>query len=83
MASGLPVIATSVGQIKDVIEIRKNGMLVDNSVDSIIESILYLKNNPQEAKRMGQESRKAVEQYYNWDRVGEVTETLLQSVVHH
>ncbi len=80
MASGLPVIATDIGQIREVIATRKNGILVNNSVDRIIESILYLKNNPQEAKRMGQASRKAVEDFYNWDRVGEETEKALLNV---
>ena len=81
MSSGLPVIATDIGQIKDVIETEKNGLLVNNDISSIIESILYLKNNPQEAKRMGREGRRAVDEYYNWDRVGNETERILNDVL--
>lgn len=81
MASGIPVIATNIGQIKDVIETGRNGILVNNDVDAIVENILYLKNNPQEAKRMGREGRRAVDKYYNWDRVGNETEKILNDVL--
>ena len=46
MACGLPVIATKLGQISEVIKNKMNGILVnDNDIDEIIENILFLKNS--------------------------------------
>ena len=81
MASGLAIIATGIGQIKEVIKNQEEGILVDNDIDEIVKSILLLKNHPQEAKRMGLMARKKVEEFYNWTRVGEQTEQILQSLV--
>ena len=81
MACSLPVIATDVGQIKDVIKDGENGILVNNDIDTIIAKILFLKNNPQEAQRLGSSARKSVVDYYNWGRVGEETEEILQGSV--
>jgi len=82
MACGLPVIASGLGQIREVIRHGKNGILVDNSVDEIIKQIFFLKNNPEIARRIGQEARQDVERYYNWERVGEETEKVLKSVLY-
>lgn len=71
MSSGLPVIATSLGQIKDVISPGKNGFLTDNEIDDIIEKIMFIKNNPDEAKKIGRNARKTIVDYYNWDRAAE------------
>ncbi len=81
MACGLPVIATNIGQISEVIEDKRNGVLVNNSLDEIINSILFLKNNPEKAKHIGSEARKDIINYYNWERVGKETENILKSVI--
>ena len=83
MACGLPVIATNIGQIRDVIEDGRNGVLVNvnNDHNQIIERILFLKNNPEKAKQIGAEARKDVVNYYNWERVGEETEKVLKNLI--
>lgn len=81
MASGLPVIASDLGQISEVIMHLENGLLTDNTIDNIVEQILFLKNNPLEAKRLGQKARETVQKYYNWERVAQETENILKSVV--
>lgn len=81
MSCGLPVIATNFGQIGEVIENERNGILVNNDLDEIIESILFLKKNPQKADCLGSEARKDVVNYYNWERVGEETENIIKSLV--
>ena len=82
MACGLPVIATDSGQISEVIKDRRNGILVNNDLDKIIDSILFLKNNPEKAKQIGLEARKDIENYYNWERVGEETEKILKNLIY-
>jgi glycosyltransferase involved in cell wall biosynthesis len=71
MSSGLPVIATGLGQIKEVISPGKNGLLTYNEIDDIVEKIMFFKNNPAEAKKIGNNARKTIVEYYNWERAAE------------
>jgi len=77
MASGLPVIGTGVGQIKSVLDQTGSGLLTDNSIEDIIEKIISLKQNRQEAAGMGRKGRQAVEEVYNWSRVAELSEKFM------
>jgi glycosyltransferase involved in cell wall biosynthesis len=81
MASGLPVIASNLGQIGEVIADHENGILTDNTITHIVNRIAFLKNNPGEAKRLGSNARARVEQYYNWERVADETENILKEVI--
>lgn len=81
MASGLPVIASGLGQISEVITDQKNGILTDNNIDQIVNRIAFLKNNPREAKRLGNNARARIEQYYNWERVADQTENILKEAI--
>lgn len=52
-AAGLPVISTSTGGIKDIVDDNKTGFLVDQkSPDQLAEKIMLLKNNPELRTRM-------------------------------
>lgn len=67
MMSGIPVIATDFILWKEIIEKYDCGICVNpQDVDAIREAIIYLKNNPKEAKRMGDNGRKAIQEQYNW-----------------
>jgi glycosyltransferase involved in cell wall biosynthesis len=64
MAMGICVIATGIGQISDVIEHRKSGMLVnppepENFVDAILEA-------ESDISAMGSEARNRVQRQYTW-----------------
>lgn len=67
MASGLPVIGSNFGQIKTVIEENRNGLLTDNSLDDIVDKIMYCKHNKDLLVEMGKKGRQAVIDKYNWD----------------
>jgi glycosyltransferase involved in cell wall biosynthesis len=61
MAVGLPVIATAAGGIKDIIETGQNGIMIEiNDEDALVESILTLIHEPDEANRLGKAGRKTV-----------------------
>ena len=82
MACGLPVIATNIGQIAEVINDRENGILVEgNDVNKIVNDILFLKNNPEISKEISQEARNCIESYYNWPRVAYETEKVFSSLI--
>jgi len=54
LISNIPIIATKVGGLIDQIEDGKNGYLIEeeNKIEKFIEKINYLKNNPDEIKKM-------------------------------
>jgi glycosyltransferase involved in cell wall biosynthesis len=83
MASKKPVIASDMGQISTVIRDGINGLLTDNSIDSIINKIIDLKTNMQKREVLGKSALEDVIKYYNWDRVAEQTEAALLAVCDH
>lgn len=68
MSSGLPVIASDFQLWKEIIEDNECGICVDGSKpEAIAKAISYLKENPQEIKRMGENGKRMVKEKYNWD----------------
>ena len=66
MASGKPVIGSNVGGIPDQIIDGYNGFLVQpRKPKEIAEKILWLINNPEEARRMGMNGRRIVEEKFD------------------
>ena len=69
MALGIPVVSTNVGGMPFLIENEVDGLLVEpDNVDHMVEAIIRLYENPQEAKRLAKNARKKVEQY-DWSVV--------------
>ncbi|MDO8727136.1 MAG: glycosyltransferase [Candidatus Methanoperedens sp.] len=68
MSSGLPVIATGLGQIKEVISPGENGFITNNDINDIVEKIMFIRDNPAKARKIGRNARKTIVDYYNWDR---------------
>lgn len=74
MATGLPVIATSVGGIKDVIVHEKSGILIPPKKPRLLaEKIIYLLKDEDLRKRIGEDGRRRVEEYFTWDRITKET----------
>lgn len=67
MQCGLPVILSDFPYAKAKNETYQFGICVDpTNVDEIANAIRYLLDNPEEARRMGENGRRAVEQEFNW-----------------
>ncbi len=67
MLLGLPVIASDLPEIRNVVSKADCGILVDpESVSDIADAIAYLFDHPEEAQRMGANGRRAVLEKYNW-----------------
>jgi glycosyltransferase involved in cell wall biosynthesis len=81
MSSGLPVIASALGQITEAIQDQVSGILTDNDIEDIAQKIVRLKRNRQEAKQLGMRARIKVVEYYNWERVAQQTESILKEFV--
>lgn len=67
MMCGLPVVCSNFTLWRDFVEHWQCGICVDpENVDEISSAIKYLLDNPDEAKRMGENGRRAVEKEFNW-----------------
>lgn len=67
MMAGLPVVCTDFKLWRDFVDRYHCGICVDpQNVDEITAAIQYLLNNPAEAKRMGENGRRAIEEEFNW-----------------
>ncbi len=64
-AASLPIVASRVGGVTEIIEDRVNGLLIDpQSPDQIVEGVLELLDNPEFAREMGLAAhQKVVEQF--------------------
>ena len=69
-ACGIPVVGGSSGGIPDAVLEGETGLLVDaRTPASVIDAVRLLLTDRNLARRLGDGGRKAVESYFNWDRV--------------
>lgn len=67
MNAGLPIICSDFPVWKKFVETYECGIAVNpNDDEAIKEAILFLQHNPEEAKRMGENGKKAVLEELNW-----------------
>jgi glycosyltransferase involved in cell wall biosynthesis len=82
MAAARPVEATTAGGIPEVIEAGRSGWLVaPGDVGAIAERILWLLDNPEQARRMGQEARRRVSEHFDVRRQMAAITSLFQRLV--
>ena len=82
MASGLPIVTTSVSGCKDLIDDNYNGLLVPpNNHCKLYESILYLLNNPDFREYLGENARLTAEKKYSWNILSEKVENKYKSLM--
>jgi glycosyltransferase involved in cell wall biosynthesis len=70
MAAGLPVVATNVGAIPEVVEDGVTGMLAPpGDADALARAIESILADPQRCQRMGEAGRARAQRHYSVDRV--------------
>lgn len=70
MACGLPAICTDVASMPEVVEHGRTGFVVPpNSPEAILEKILWLRDHPADAQKMGSDGRDRVLKYFTWPQV--------------
>ena len=68
MMAGLPVVCSDFVLWKAFVERYNCGICVNpKNVDEIASAIRYLLDNPDEARRMGENGRQAVKEEFNWE----------------
>ena len=67
-----PTIASNTGGIPELIHDNKTGLLVENgNSDMIVERISKLLNEPDFAKRLGENGHNFVRQEFSWEIIAE------------
>jgi len=77
MSCSLPIIATKVGALPEVIESGVNGFLVDvGDTESLLRNVQELVNNKELRKQMGLRNRSLVEENYGFTQMKEFWENI-------
>jgi len=69
MALGLPVIATAVGGMPDVVQDRVTGYIVNPSMDDVSKALEDLLGNPELRTKIGDAAKVWVNKELSWERV--------------
>ena len=82
MAAGLPVVATRVGGIPEVVEDRVTGLLVPpRDPEALAKAIIALLQDRERAKDMGRAGRERVEKHFSVERMVQQTEALYEELI--
>ncbi len=82
MATGLPVIATSVGVLPDIVKNEKNGFLIKPAdSEEIKRAVLKFIKNPELIEKMGKESRKIIESEFCEEIIVKKLEKIYEEVL--
>lgn len=81
MACGVPIVASKIGGIPDIVKDGENGLLVPpGDSEALADAIIYLLENEDIRVKMGKNGRKKVKDY-SWDKVAEKTENIYLSLI--
>jgi glycosyltransferase involved in cell wall biosynthesis len=70
MAAGVPVVASNVGQISELIDDGVDGLLCKpGDANALTLALLDILHAPARAERLARAAREKVEGYYSWDSV--------------
>ncbi len=82
MVMGLPVIASDFPLYREVVGSSRCGLIVDpTKPPAIAEAMEYLIEHPQEARRMGENGRRAVLERYNWEKESQKLLNIYETVL--
>ena len=83
MACGVPIVASQIGGVPDVVKDGENGLLVPPRDSKILaDAIIYLLENKDIREKMGNNGRRKVEGY-SWERIAEETEKVYEMVMNN
>jgi glycosyltransferase involved in cell wall biosynthesis len=81
MSAAVPVVASRVGGLPEVVRDRETGLLVDNAAAAVAAAIGELAHDPALARRLGQAGRRAVIENFTLDHMVRRTMEVYQKVL--
>lgn len=82
MAAGIPSIVSTIPDWMPYVEKHDAGVCVDPmDTTAIAEAIRWLRDNPERARQMGENGRRAVLEHYNWNTQAERLKHLYQEIL--
>jgi spore coat protein SA len=83
MASGLPVVASNIGGIKEIVRHKENGYLIDQfrSPEQFAKHIVRIANNRTAARQLGRQARKTVTQKFSWSNTASKLATIYKEMI--
>ena len=69
MSAAVPVIASHIGGLSEIIRHGENGLLVDNTEAAIASAIRHLLDHPEQARQIGAAARQTVIERFTVDRL--------------
>ena len=83
MSAGVPVIASRVGGLPEVVRHRETGLLVENTAESISAAIRELTEDRALARRLGEAGRRAVSERFTVSHMARRTMEVYRHVLSH
>jgi glycosyltransferase involved in cell wall biosynthesis len=82
MGAGLPLIATRVGALPEIIEDGVTGTLVSpGNIPALYRAILEKLENPDRAQALADKGRETVRQRFSWDQAARKMTEIYQTVL--
>lgn len=83
MSVGLPVVVTPVGNIREYVVHKKNGLVfARQDVDELADQLVYLLKHPKIRKSLGKEARSTIVKNYSWSDTAEKIKKILFTFSH-
>jgi len=82
MAAGKPIVASKANAIPEIIEDRKNGMLVDPfDVKRFADAIMFLLENRDQLELVGRRNSEYVAKNFSWSKIARETEKVYKTLI--
>jgi spore coat protein SA len=82
-AAGLPLIASRMGGIPEIVRPGENGLLLQQKDDAreLAEKIIFLLNNEGQRKNLGQQGRQWALTNFSWEKIAQTLEKVYDEVI--
>ena len=81
MACGVPIVASKIGGVPDIVKEGENGLLVPpRDPEALAEAIIYLLKSEGVREKMGKDAREKIKDY-SWERIAEETEKVYEEIL--
>ena len=81
MACSVPIVASNISGISDVVKNGENGLLVPvGNSDALADAIIYLIENEAVREKMGKNGKEKIEEY-SWQKIAKETEKVYHRII--